>query len=122
MSYTPTEWQRGDIVTSQKLNKLEQGVANAGGSGIFYVTKIFTGSDPVITSLNKTWKEIRDAAQSSLVTCKRTYADEDSCDFVYLSGYAEASNGDPYAVMFSSGETFFADTENDYPNDETTYN
>ena len=30
MSYTPTVWRTGDKVTSAKLNKLEQGVANAG--------------------------------------------------------------------------------------------
>lgn len=29
MSYTPTEWAKGDVVTSAKLNKLEQGVADA---------------------------------------------------------------------------------------------
>lgn len=29
MPYTPTVWQSGDIVTSEKLNKLEQGVADA---------------------------------------------------------------------------------------------
>lgn len=33
MSYEPTVWQTGDVVTSQKLNKLEQGVADAGGGG-----------------------------------------------------------------------------------------
>lgn len=26
MAYTPTEWKRGDVVTSAKLNKLEEGV------------------------------------------------------------------------------------------------
>ena len=30
MAYTPTEWVSGDVVTSQKLNKLEQGVAGTG--------------------------------------------------------------------------------------------
>ena len=117
MSYTPTEWQRGDIVTSQKLNKLEQGVANAGGGGVFYVTMVIAGEDPII--LNKTWKEIRDAAQSSLVICKRTYEDEDSCDFTYLAGYAEGGNGDPYTIHFASDETYVAETENDYPSEET---
>lgn len=29
MSYTPTNWQTGDVVSSVKLNKLENGVANA---------------------------------------------------------------------------------------------
>ncbi len=32
MSYEPTNWKTGDVVTSAKLNKLEQGVADAGGA------------------------------------------------------------------------------------------
>lgn len=32
MSYTPTTWTTGDTITAQKMNKLEQGVANAGGA------------------------------------------------------------------------------------------
>lgn len=28
MSYIPTEWQTGDIITAEKLNKAEQGIAN----------------------------------------------------------------------------------------------
>ena len=31
MSYTPTNWQSGDIITSAKLNKMEQGIANGSG-------------------------------------------------------------------------------------------
>ena len=33
MAYEPTVWESGDIVTSAKLNKLEQGVASAAGGG-----------------------------------------------------------------------------------------
>lgn len=119
MSYTPTEWHSGDIVTSEKMNKLEQGVAAAGGGGgVFYVTKVIAGDeDPII--LNKTWKEIRDAAQSSLVICKRTYEDEDSCDFAYLAGYKEGGNGDPYIIYFAYDETYFSETENGYPTEES---
>lgn len=29
MSYTPTNWKSGDVVTSAKLNNIEQGIANA---------------------------------------------------------------------------------------------
>lgn len=28
MAYTPTQWQDGDLITAEKMNKLEQGVAN----------------------------------------------------------------------------------------------
>lgn len=39
MAYTPTTWVTGDTITATKLNKLEQGVANAGGGNggtVFY--------------------------------------------------------------------------------------
>ena len=35
MSYEPTNWKSGDVVTSAKLNKLEQGVS---GGGVLKVT------------------------------------------------------------------------------------
>lgn len=36
MAYEPTNWKTGDVVTSAKMNKLEQGVA--AGSGVLVVT------------------------------------------------------------------------------------
>lgn len=33
MSYTPTQWNTGDTITASALNKIEQGIANAGGGG-----------------------------------------------------------------------------------------
>lgn len=38
MSYTPTNWKAGDIVTSAKLNKMEQGIAAGGGIRIVHLT------------------------------------------------------------------------------------
>lgn len=55
MSYEPTNWKSGDTVTSAKLNKMEQGIANAGGGGGLVVH--FSGN-----TLDKTWQEIHDAA------------------------------------------------------------
>ena len=55
MSYTPTQWVTGDKVTATKLNKLENGVANAGG------TLIITDNG---TALDKTFAEIYDAVHS----------------------------------------------------------
>ena len=37
MSYTPYTWSSGDTVTASRLNNIEQGVANAGGSDILYL-------------------------------------------------------------------------------------
>lgn len=38
MSYTPTVWNAGDVVTAEKLNKLEQGVADSGGGSSDFST------------------------------------------------------------------------------------
>lgn len=50
MRYTPTEWKTGDVVTSAKLNKLEQGVADAGGGGALVVEFTYNASDTTYTS------------------------------------------------------------------------
>lgn len=38
MSYTPTTWTTGDTITATKLNKMEQGIAGAGGALICNTT------------------------------------------------------------------------------------
>lgn len=40
MSYTPTNWQNGDVITAEKLNHLEGGVEAAGGGEPFSI--VFT--------------------------------------------------------------------------------
>ena len=37
MSYTKTNWQTGDVITAEKLNKLENGVEAASNGSIFYI-------------------------------------------------------------------------------------
>ena len=48
MAYTPTVWANGDVITADKLNKLENGVANeqvgpAGPAGTVTVGSVTTG-------------------------------------------------------------------------------
>lgn len=38
MAYTPTTWANGDTITAEKLNKLEQGVANSGGTATIWLS------------------------------------------------------------------------------------
>ncbi len=62
MNYTPTNWQTGDIVSSQRLNKLEGGVKDA------YEVMVINDDDG---TLDKTWQEIYDAmAQGKLCLVK----------------------------------------------------
>jgi len=52
MSYTPTNWTTGDTITATKLNKMEQGIANAGSAMILTISS---------NTLNKTFAEIYEA-------------------------------------------------------------
>lgn len=53
MAYTPTTWVTGDTITTTKLNKIEQGIANSGATLICNIT---SGGE-----LDKTVQEIYDA-------------------------------------------------------------
>jgi hypothetical protein len=63
MSYTPTEWKTGDIVSSQRLNKLEEGVKDA------YEVMVINNTGGV---LDKTWQEIHDAMDQGKMCIVRT--------------------------------------------------
>ena len=56
MAYTPTQWTTGDTITASAMNKLENGVANAGSALIVTVSNV--GGVP---TLDKTVQEIYDA-------------------------------------------------------------
>lgn len=56
MSYTPTTWTTGDTITTAKMNKIEQGIASAGGALV--CNSSYSGNDYV---LDKTAQEIYDA-------------------------------------------------------------
>lgn len=64
MSYEPTTWKTGDVVTSTKLNKMEQGIADAGGGsggGGVLVVNMTADQQARTVTLDKTWQEIYDA-------------------------------------------------------------
>jgi len=61
MSYTPTTWATGDTITAQKMNKLENGVANAGSALIVTVTPTNPGF-----VMDKTYAEIYEAFKSGI--------------------------------------------------------
>lgn len=55
MAYEKQTWVTGEVITKEKLNHMEDGIANGGG-GSFVI-----GVDQETGALNKTWKEIHDA-------------------------------------------------------------
>ena len=62
MAYTKNTWNTGDIVSSQKLNHMEDGIAGA------YEVMVINNTEEM---LDKTWQEIYDAmAQGKLCVVK----------------------------------------------------
>ena len=57
MTYTPTTWATGDVVSSEKLNKMETGIESA-DNGLFVVTISYKSGN---FSSDKTYEEIKSA-------------------------------------------------------------
>lgn len=122
MSYEPTNWKAGDVVTSAKLNKLEQGVA--AGSGVLVVHMTVDDATSIGT-LDKTWQEIYDAAQNGLVFL--TSSPGMGLEVKVFDGWLNTvDNSRGYAVTFtevwventsvSGGNiTLYAETSDGYP-------
>ena len=81
MSYTPTTWTTGDTITATKLNKIEQGIANAGGGGVASVWLSATG----FAASSKTYGHIVTAYRddNTWIVC-----DDNESSWIILYGYA----------------------------------
>ena len=93
MSYTPNTWSAGDIITAQKLNAIEQGIANAGGGNILVVNlsgNIQIGGVNEVQyhdTLDTTFADIYNAlAAGTLVYIRRVIPCESFSDYNYGAG------------------------------------
>lgn len=93
MAYEPTVWETGDIITAEKLNKIENAIG-----GIYYVD-IPTEGD----ALSVTWQDIYDAYQSGKSIVGR-FSYEDSDDIVDIEfakfGYISNASEGRFEVGF----------------------
>ena len=58
MSYNKTTWTNGDIITAEKLNNIEDGIASGGSGGVLVVSTVYD-DDSGKTYLNKTFEEVK---------------------------------------------------------------
>lgn len=59
MAYTPTEWRTGDVVTSSKLNKIEEELGRLSNNGVLISTATIEQGDADITyHLGVTYNDI----------------------------------------------------------------
>lgn len=58
MSYNKTTWTNGDVITAEKLNHIEDGIASGGSGGVLVVSTVYD-DDSGKTYLNKTFEEVK---------------------------------------------------------------
>lgn len=110
MSYTKTNWQTGDIVTAEKLNKIENQLEKTGGVLVCHL-------DEETGVLDHTWAEINAADVVVMKTddfniyiaCYIEPADPENEVYNYVVGF-RALNLD-----FDTMIGFTCNTETDYP-------
>lgn len=102
MSYTPTEWKSGDIVTAEKLNKLEGALADT--RDVFVVTFSDLQQNPetetsYIVTADKTIPELKEAYENGS----------------FIVGVVNMSNQDMTgAISIGSPQVTFFPVSNEY--------
>lgn len=118
MSYEPTVWATGDVITSTKLNKLENGLAEASGGG--------TGGGVLVVNLTyedtgTADKFTCDQKALTILTALKSGAVQFVCEeintvFGCLIGW-QRSNEYVFITLDPTGTEFisFLSTGDDYP-------
>ena len=110
MAYEPTVWKANDVITSAKLNKLEQGVAG-GGLVKIGVTASTNEMEVTVYTLQKTAQEILDYIDAGCVP----YMDESGAvRMIALLTSAEVGVGEIY-FAFGNNYGFTCTNLSDYP-------
>lgn len=95
MSYTPTTWQSGDVITSTKLNKLEQGVADS-----IMIVECTTTSP---YTLDHTFSEIFETFRSNIPVYIRVARDAGSD---WSTKYSPSITMAPILYIYKYGNTY----------------
>ena len=107
MAYEKTVWQTGDIVTSTKLNKIENQLEACDGK----ILVANMNSDET-GALNKTWQEIHDVMNAGGIAFVRTQESNAIC--LYPIHAVDQQDGS-YNVLVNGLTNLATDSANGYP-------
>lgn len=124
-AYVPHEWDCDELITAEALNRMEQGIANAGGGAL--VIKVVEETDTKDIT-DTTWTQAYEAMMSGRVVLAiaRTSASGEFSYLPYYLGGMYTSSGvdDPrhsaifvsptHATNHNEFGIFYADTADDY--------
>lgn len=109
MSYNKRTWATGNVVGAVDLNRMEQGIEDAGSSGSGEVLVVNAVYDSVndSTTLDKTWQEIYDAFPFAII-----YHNDNGLESKNAIGSVEINNNDYFVY---GNEIYSIDSANGYP-------
>ena len=108
MAYTKNTWETGDIVSSQKLNHMEDGIADA------YEVMVINDNNG---ALDKTWQEIYDAmAQGKLCVVRRVGGTPE--DGIMTDTVISVANSEGTYYVTAGTYTYMAQSATRYPETE----
>ncbi len=110
--YEKQTWKTGDVITEEKLNHMEDGIASGG----VLIVNDNVDSDTNTHTLDKTWKEIKDAYINGVVLIHSVPAglgSKESYEIV-IGVYETSGIEKPFEVMFGDSQ-YGTDSENGYP-------
>lgn len=112
MSYTKTTWHKGDVITAERLNKMEDGIESAAESSSGGATLVVTYSEEGTTgSIDKTWNEIKDAFPNVII--KNIVREGDWVQYICESVRKDQG---VYSVTWNLGDMILsAQSADDYP-------
>lgn len=106
MTYTPTTWKSGDVVTSSKLNNMENGITDANSMIVIVDFDDDTGN------LDITAGELMALGVAQKLVLTRTVESENSVEYDIIRSFYDG-NGYIFTTMFHA--TYTASTASDNP-------
>ena len=114
MAYVPTNWQTGDTITAEKLNKAEQGIEQASS---FRFDAEITYADEDVGTLDKTFTEIETAFNAGKI-CGVLEVDGGAKNLYVVQNIIDNAAGDQYQLTICMGQNeiiLYAASKADYP-------
>ena len=117
MAYTPTVWKDGDVVTSARLNKIENAIEAIAETNLLtpLIVEIQEDSETGVKTLNMTWQQIYDAFMSGRKVLGALIDDSVS---IYRSVSEIGFSGKGYSVTIYR-TMFTCDAASGYPSTES---
>ena len=101
MAYEKQTWVTGEVITKEKLNHMEDGIANGGGgSGIF-----IANLDNDASRLDKTWNEIHTALENRQPSYACLSQGNDEIMLPILGAYYSGSLNTYGIIMLNSSKS-----------------